>query len=67
MDKKNEKVIAKYLSGRDAEYMYDTRKETPGTCPICNNRLEDVINMSYKIRKKKGDVFHTYDSLAELI
>lgn len=52
MDKKNENVIAKILSGHDAECMYDTRKETPGTCPICNNRLEDVINMSYKIRKK---------------
>ena len=39
MDKKNENVIAKILSGHDAECMYDTRKETPGTCPICNNRL----------------------------
>ena len=34
--------------------MYETCEETPGTCPVCNNRLEDVINMSYKIRKKKG-------------
>lgn len=57
MDKKNEKVIAKYLSGKDAEYMYETCEETPGTCPVCNNRLEDVINMSYKIRKKKGIYF----------
>lgn len=31
MDKKNENVIAKILSGHDAECMYDTRKETPGT------------------------------------
>ena len=61
MDKKNEKVIAKILSGHDAECMYDTRKETPGTCPICNNRLEDVINMSYKIRKKRWDMYDTYD------
>ena len=28
MDKKNENVIAKILSGHDAECMYDTRKET---------------------------------------
>lgn len=61
MDKKNENVIAKILSGHDAECMYDTRKETPGTCPICNNRLEDVINMSYKIRKKRWDMYDTYD------
>ena len=61
MDKKNEKVIAKYLSGKDAEYMYETCEETPGTCPVCNNRLEDVINMSYKIRKKRWDMYDTYD------
>ena len=61
MDWKNEKIIAKILSGHDAEYMYETRKETPGTCPVCNNRLEDIISMSYRIKKKKGDVFFTYD------
>lgn len=61
MNNKNEKIIAKILSGNNAECMYKKSHETLGTCPICNNRLEDIINMSYKIRKKKGDVFYTYD------
>ena len=58
MDKK---VVAKYIGGYDIGYMYQSPSLMPGLCDVCHNRLEDVPNMAYKIRKKKGDMFCTYD------
>ena len=54
-------VVAKLIFGYDVEYMYQSPSLMPGLCDVCHNRLEDVPNMAYKMRKKKGDMFYTYD------
>ena len=55
------KVIAKELIGHDAEYMYHSVSEDPGVCPVCHTALEKIPNLDYRMHKKKGDVFYTYD------
>ena len=57
---KMEKIVAKVLFGSDADYMYEYNS-CPGTCPVCGNRLSDIPNPLFRLRKKKGDVFGTYD------
>lgn len=59
--KTKEKVVAFTLFGGDQDCMYPSREKTPGVCPVCFNRLEDVVDMSYHVRKRKGDLFCTYD------
>jgi len=56
------KVVAKILGGDDVEFMYDDKRQNPGLCPICHNALQKIPNLEYKIPKKKGDVFFTYDA-----
>lgn len=41
--------------------MYDSEDETPGLCPVCHNVLKKIPNLDYRMEKKKGDVFCTYD------
>lgn len=55
------KVVAKELIGHDAEYMYHSVSEDPGVCPVCHTALEKIPNLDYRMHKKKGDVFYTYD------
>ncbi len=56
------KVVAKILLGYDIEYMYKRVDDDPGVCPVCHTALKKIPNPEYKIQKKKGDVFYTYDS-----
>jgi hypothetical protein len=56
------KVVAKMLFGYDIEYMYKTVDDDPGLCPVCHTALKKIPNPEYKMQKKKGDVFYTYDS-----
>ena len=55
--KNKEKIVAFSLFGHDIDSMYMCREETPGVCPVCFNRLVDIVDMSYRARKKKGDIF----------
>ncbi|TGX79429.1 hypothetical protein E5358_14900 [Palleniella muris] len=56
------KVVAKALYGYDMEFMYGRNDiKDPGQCPICHTSFKKVPNPDYKVQKKKGDVFCTYD------
>lgn len=55
------KIVAKSLEGYDAEYMYSDKRQNPGLCPVCYNVLQKIPNLEYKMQRKKGDVFYTYD------
>lgn len=55
-------VVAKILNGSDENgYMYKHITIRPDVCPICKNRIEDVPNLSYKVKKKHLDFIVTYD------
>ena len=55
-----EKLVAKIVIGYDIAYMYNNENR-PGTCPICHNIIEQIPDPLYKVPKKKGDLFYTYD------
>ena len=55
------KVIAKILGGSDVEFMYEDGDEDPGICPVCHNVLKKIPNLDYRMQRRKGDVFYTYD------
>ena len=55
-----EKLVAKIAMGHDLAHMY-SNENRPGTCPICHNTIEKVPDPLYKVPKKKGDMFYTYD------
>ena len=55
-----EKLVAKIAMGHDIAHMY-SNENRPGTCPICHNTIEKVPDPLYKVPKKKGDMFYTYD------
>ena len=56
-----EKIVAKNVVGYDIAYMY-SNENRPGTCPICHNTIEKVPDTLYRVPKKKGDMFYTYDN-----
>lgn len=55
-----EKIVARIVMGHDIAYMY-SNENRPGTCPICHNTIEKVPDPLYRVSKKKGDLFYTYD------
>jgi hypothetical protein len=55
-----EKLVAKIAMGHDIAHMY-SNENRPGTCPICHNTIEKTPDPLYKVSKKKGDIFYTYD------
>ncbi|UBD66307.1 hypothetical protein K6V25_05630 [Bacteroides salyersiae] len=55
-----EKLVAKIVMGHDIAHMY-SNENRPGTCPICHNTIEKIPDPLYKVPKKKGDMFYTYD------
>lgn len=55
-------VVAKILVGGDENgYMYPNSTIRPDVCPVYKNRIRDVPNLSYKVRKKTADFLATYD------
>lgn len=57
-----ETVIAKSLIGVDEKgYMYQHSTQRPDVCPICKNRIKDVPNLDYKVKRKTCDFLVTYD------
>lgn len=56
-----EKLIANTIFGNDINHMYEDKKSRLGTCPVCYNTLEKVPDIMYKVPKKRGDMFYTYD------
>lgn len=60
--KQNEgKMVAKILGYYDMDHMYPNKFDNPGLCPVCHNTIEQIPDVMYKVCKKKGDVFCTYD------
>lgn len=55
-----EKLVAKIVMGHDIAHMY-CNENRPGTCPICHNTVEKIPDSLYKVSKKRGDFFYTYD------
>lgn len=57
-----ETVIAVKLSGIDENgYMYPHATVRPDVCSICKNRIKDVPNLAYKVKKKHANLLATYD------
>lgn len=56
-----EKIVARNVLGYNIKYMYNNESR-PGTCPICHNTIEKVPDSLYRVPKKKGDLFYTYDN-----
>lgn len=55
-------VVAKILIGGDEKgYMYPHSTLRPDVCPVCKNRIKDVPNLEYKVKRKSSDVIVTYD------
>lgn len=54
-------VVAKYLSADDADCMYAGHDEIPCVCPYCHSRLKSVPNVEYRPKKRKSDIYFTYD------
>ncbi len=55
-------VIAKILGGVDEMgYMYSHMTDRQDICPICKNRITDIPNLEYKVKKKSSDFLATYD------
>lgn len=61
MKQQTEKVVARILFAYDMDHMYPNKYDNPGLCPICHNTIEQIPDTMYKVRKRKGDVFGTYD------
>ena len=46
-------VVAKILIGGDENgYMYPHSSLRPDVCPVCKNRIKDVPNLGYKVKRK---------------
>lgn len=56
-----EKLVATIIFAYDIKHMYEDSKSRPGTCPICHNTIDKVPDIMYKVPKKRGDMFYTYD------
>lgn len=56
------KLVAKKVYGYDADFMYGRGTTEPGLCPVCHNSLKKIPNPDYRMKKRKGDMFYTYDS-----
>lgn len=56
-----EKLVANIIYAYNIKHMYDDNKTRPGTCPVCHNTIEKIPDSMYKVPKKKGDMFYTYD------
>lgn len=56
-----EKLVANIIYASDINHMYEDSKSRPGTCPICHNTIDKVPDTMYRVRKKRGDMFYTYD------
>lgn len=54
-------MVAKILGYYDMDHMYPNKFDNPGLCPVCHNTIEQIPDVMYKVCKKKGDVFCTYD------
>ncbi len=55
-------VVAKILIGGDENgYMYPHSSLRPDVCPVCKNRIKDVPNLGYKVKRKSSDVIVTHD------
>lgn len=55
-------TVAKYLSGIDVDgYMYESQINRPDCCPICNNRIKDVLDLDVSLKMGKGDFGYTWD------
>ncbi len=61
MEQCTKKIVAKEFGGYDMDHMYPNKYDNPGLCPVCHNTIEQIPNMMYKVRKRKGDMFCTYD------
>ena len=61
MKKKN--IIAKQAIGYDSEYMFRTMKDIPMCCPFCRSRQDVIPDLNYIMRKRKGDMYYTYNSI----
>jgi len=59
-DKERLRVIAKSISCNDAEYMYHSKEEQPGCCPVCYCKLQEIPNLNYRMRRR-NDLYITYD------
>ena len=55
------RICAKGLSGRDMPSLYDSEEVMLGICPECGNKIEDIPNLSAKIKRRRGNLFCTYD------
>lgn len=57
-----ETIVAKSLIGVDEKgYMYQHSTQRPDVCPVCKNRIKDVPNLDYKVKRKTCDFLVTYD------
>lgn len=55
-------VVAKILIGVDEKgYMYPDTTHRPDVCPVCRNRVKDVPNLDYRVKRKTCDFLVTYD------
>ena len=55
------RICAKGLSGRDMPSLYDSKEVMLGICPECGNKIENIPNLSAKIKRRRGNLFCTYD------
>ena len=55
------RICAKVLFGPDMGFLYDSEEVMLGRCPVCGNKVEDIPNLSAKIKRRKGNFFNTYD------
>lgn len=62
--KKEGKLVAHVIYGYDINHMYEDSKTRPGTCPVCHNTMEKIPDLIYKISRRKGDMFYTYDGFS---
>ena len=55
------RICAKVLDGPDMDFLYDSKEVMLGRCPICGNKVEDIPNLSSKIKRRRGNFFNTQD------
>lgn len=60
-DRNRLRVIAKRIHCNDAEYMYASKAEQPGCCPVCHCKLEQIPNLNYRMGRRRNDMYYTYD------
>jgi hypothetical protein len=54
------KVVAWWLTGVDADCMYQSRDEVPGLCPACKNVVDKIPNLDYYVTRT-NHLQETYD------